>query len=153
MARLVRAFRLWGPPGFGGASQSVDMLPAARPPARDRTRRRVGPATSGEQWPPRRLAPMSDKSQAEQDAHTAWSYAVNMVIREDQGKPAADVLDDYARYLLEQTGAGPDRLMAAARQACIDAAEHVAHPGQWRPHLLAVELCRYAAQLNEAAAV
>lgn len=93
---------------------------------------------------------MADKTQAEQDAHTAWTYAINCVLREDRpppGRTAAEVFDDYATDVADQLGGDPARLYAAARQACIEAAERVAYPGQWRSSLRAVELCRRAAEM------
>lgn len=98
---------------------------------------------------------MTDQTQAQQDAHTAWTYAINCVIREDQaprmGRTAAEVIDDYATDVGDQLGGDPARLYAAARQACIEAAEHVAHPGQWRSALRTVELCQRAAAMAESA--
>ena len=90
------------------------------------------------------LPGMSEGTQAQQDADTALGYAINCVIREDQaprsGQTADDVIAGYATDLLDQLGAGPDRMYAAARAACIAAADEVAHPGRWRPALRAVEL-------------
>jgi hypothetical protein len=79
-------------------------------------------------------------------------YAVASLLRED--KPGAaepmsreEIVTDYAADLLDQLGGGPDRMYAAARAACIAAADEVAHPGRWRPALRAVELCQRAAVL------
>ena len=88
--------------------------------------------------------------QARRDAHTAWIYAVNCVIREDQ--PAVQrgsVVDSYAIYLLDQLAGDRERLLAAARASCIAAADHVDSPGRWRPAIRAVELCQRAVELIE----
>jgi hypothetical protein len=93
---------------------------------------------------------MAEETQAQQDAHVAWSYAINVVLREERpppGRTAAEVFDDFATDVADQLGGDRDRLLAAARQACIEAAEHVAYPGQWRSSLRAVELCQRAAEL------
>ena len=94
------------------------------------------------------------ETQAEQDAGQAHMYAVASILRED--KPGAaepmtreDVITDYAADLLDQLGAGPNRLYAAARTACFAAADEVAHPGRWRPALRAVELSQRAAVMAE----
>ncbi len=94
-------------------------------------------------------------TQASADAHTAWTYAVNCVMFEDKpppGQTPEQVFEGYAAYLLEQLGGDSSRFLAAARAACIAAAENVGWPGLWRPAMRAVELCRRAAQLTEAAA-
>uniref|UniRef100_UPI003F498D7B hypothetical protein n=1 Tax=Sphaerisporangium sp. CA-236357 TaxID=3240030 RepID=UPI003F498D7B len=98
----------------------------------------------------------SRQAKAERDARTAWTYASHAVIRADQ------VADDFARPELVdevyQSFAGDlytelegdrDRLYAAARQACIAAAEEVAAPDRWRVGLCAVELCQRAARMAE----
>lgn len=91
------------------------------------------------------------ETQAERDAHTAWTYAINVVLLEDKGglpgRSMPEVFDDYATDLLKQLGGDHERCIAAARSACIAAAEHVDAPGLWRPGLRAVELCQRAAHL------
>jgi hypothetical protein len=78
----------------------------------------------------------------------------NSVLHDDRppaGRSAAEMFDDYATDVGDQLGGDRDRdrdrLLAAARQACIEAAERVAYPGQWRSSLRAVELCQRAAEL------
>ncbi len=91
---------------------------------------------------------MTDEGRAERDAHTAWTYAINSVMRENHplpGQSASQVFDGCVTDLLDEVGADPDRLYAAARAACISAAEEVAHPGRWRQSVRAVELCQRAA--------
>ena len=100
---------------------------------------------------------MTGQTQAERDAHAAWTYATGCVIREDQaaraGTTAARVIDDYASDLADQIDGDRARLYAAVRQACIAAAEHVASPAGWRSALRAVELCRRAAEMVQPPAV
>jgi hypothetical protein len=97
------------------------------------------------------------KTQAEQDAFHAWTYATNAVLRADQvagsvlPPTAADIFESYARDVRNELGADTARLYAAARQACLEAAETVAFPGQWRVMLCTVELCRRAAVMPEKA--
>jgi hypothetical protein len=87
---------------------------------------------------------------ARRDAHTAWAYAVNCVIREDQPlQPRGSVVDSYAIDLLDQLAGDRERLLAAARAACIAPADEVGDPGRWRPAIRAVELCQRAAELIE----
>jgi hypothetical protein len=97
----------------------------------------------------------NDGNQAGRDAHHAWTYAVNLILLKDQGgipgRTPADVLDNYATDLLDQLNGSPERVLAAARAACISAAEQVANPDRWRPAIRAVELCRRAAELADAA--
>ena len=80
---------------------------------------------------------------------------MNLALRGEQdgisGRTPADVLDDYATDLLDQPNGSPERALAAAPAACISAAEQVANPGRWRPATRAVELCRRAAELADAA--
>ena len=98
---------------------------------------------------------MSEVSQAEDDARTAWTYAINCVIVEEDQRSATDgrspdeVMSDYAADVFRELGGDPDRLYAAARLACIKAAEVVAYPGRWRTSLRAVELCQRAALLAQ----
>lgn len=93
---------------------------------------------------------MTSEDQARRDAHTAWTYAINCVIREDQSaQPRGSVVDDYAIDLLDQPGGNRERLLVAARAACIAAADEVDNPGRWRPAIRAVELCQRAAELIE----
>jgi len=97
---------------------------------------------------------MNAETRARRDAGIAASYAASCVIREERpppGQTAADVVDGYATDLLDQIGADPERLYAAARAACIEAAEEVAHPGRWRPAIRAVDLCQRAVVLATAA--
>jgi hypothetical protein len=96
--------------------------------------------------------PDMTETQAERDAARAHMYAMASILREDKPGAAApmtrdQVITDYAADLLDQLGADPARLYAAARAACIAAADEVAHPGRWRPALRAVELCQRAAVL------
>jgi hypothetical protein len=67
------------------------------------------------------------------------------------GRTPDDVIADYATDLADQLGGDPARLYAAARLACIAAAEEVAHPGRWRSSIRAVELCQRAAAMAESA--
>jgi hypothetical protein len=94
---------------------------------------------------------VSGEDQARRDAHTAWTYAINCVIREDQ--PAVQRfswLDSYDLLdLLDQLGGNRERLLAAERAACIAAADHVGSPGRWRSAIRAVEICQRAAELIE----
>ncbi len=96
---------------------------------------------------------MTRTTQAEQDAHTAWTYAINCVMREDTahrlGRTPEDIITDYAADVLDQIGGDRARLYAAARAACIKAADSVADPGRWRSALRAVDLCQRAALLAE----
>lgn len=72
--------------------------------------------------------------QARRDAHTAWIYAVNCVIREDRPvQPRGSVLDGYAIGLPGQLAADRERILAAAKTACIAAADEVGNRGRWRP--------------------
>jgi hypothetical protein len=99
---------------------------------------------------------MTEQTQAQRDAQTAWSYAVNCVMAEERpqriGRTPAEVFDDYATDVGDQLGGDRDRLLAAARAACIAAAEEVGYPGRWRSAIRAVELCQRAAAMAEAAA-
>lgn len=91
------------------------------------------------------------RTQVEQDALFAWSCGTNAVIRMDQvagsrfDPTPPQVFEDYARFLFDKLGGDRRRIYAAARQACLEAAEHVDAPGIWRVHLRAIELCRRAA--------
>jgi hypothetical protein len=97
-----------------------------------------------------RGAVSASEDRARRDAHTAWTYAVNCVIREDQPlQPRGSVVDSYAIDLLDQLSGDYERLLAAARAACIVAADEVGSPGRWRPAIRAVELCQRAAELIE----
>jgi hypothetical protein len=92
-----------------------------------------------------------DKSQAEKDAHIAWTKAVKVVDREDQApadRTMADVVEGYAMELLDQLDGSVPRALSAARAACLAAASEVAHPSRWRTAMRAVELCRRAAGLD-----
>ena len=92
-----------------------------------------------------------DKSQAESDAHIAWTHAVKVVAREDRApgdRSMADVVEGYAMELLDQLDGSVPRALQAARAACIAAAGEVAHPSRWRTAMRAVELCRRAAGLD-----
>ena len=85
----------------------------------------------------------ASEDQARRDAHTAWTYAVNCVIREDQLlQPRGSVVDSYAIDLLDQLAGDRERLLAAARAACIAAADEVGSPGRWRPAIRAVPVRR-----------
>jgi hypothetical protein len=85
---------------------------------------------------------------AQRDAHAAWTYTLNCVIREDQPvQPRGSVLDGYAIDLLGELDGDGDRLIAAARAACISAAAEVENPGRWRPAIRAVEVCQRAMEL------
>jgi hypothetical protein len=90
-----------------------------------------------------------DQSQAQTDAHVAWTYAVSSVDREEQAPPAertrADIVEGYAMEFLDYLDGSVPRALSAARAACISAAGEVAHPGRWRTAMRAVELCRRAA--------
>ncbi len=95
---------------------------------------------------------MSDQTQAERDADAAHMYGVACLLAEE--RPGArerrrheQVIDDYTMDLLDQIGADPAQLYAAARVACIRAAEDVEHPALFRQDMRAVDLCRRAAQL------
>jgi hypothetical protein len=88
--------------------------------------------------------------QAQRDAHTAWTYAINCVIREDQpAPPRGSALDGYAIDLLDQLGRDRERILAAAKAACVAAADQVGSPGRWRPAIRAVQICQRAAELVE----
>jgi hypothetical protein len=94
----------------------------------------------------------ASEDQARRDAHTAWPYAVNCVIREDQpAQPFGSVLDSYATGLLDQLADDCEWLLAAARAAYIAAADEVGNPGRWRPAIRVVELCQRAMELIEVA--
>lgn len=99
---------------------------------------------------------MTQETQAQRDARTAWTFAISCVVREGQvpriGRGAAELADDYATDLCDQLGGDTARLFAAAREACIAAVAHVEYPGAWRSSLLAVELCQRAAQMAEPSA-
>jgi hypothetical protein len=90
-----------------------------------------------------------DKSQAEQDAHVALTYARNAVIRENEApdRSKADIVEGYAMEFLDYLDGSVPRALSAARAACIAAATDVAHPARWRASMRAVELCRRAAGL------
>jgi hypothetical protein len=101
---------------------------------------------------------ISDRgTQAEQDAFLAWTYATNAVLRADQAAGSvlpptpADLFESYARDVRNDLGADAARLYAAARLACLEAAETVDAPGRWRVMLCAVELCRRAAVMPDQA--
>jgi hypothetical protein len=95
------------------------------------------------------------RTQAEQDAFLAWTYATNAVLRADQvvgsvlPPTPVDVFESYARDVRNELGGDVSRLYAAARQACLEAVEAVEAPGRWRVMLCAVELCRRAAVMPE----
>jgi hypothetical protein len=95
---------------------------------------------------------MANQIQAESDADKAHMYAVNCVLVQD--KPGArtrskpdEIFADYATDLLNDLGADPARLYAAARVAAARSAENVEWPMLWRQAVCAVELCQRAAQL------
>jgi len=98
---------------------------------------------------------MTGQTQAEHDAHAAWTYAINLVMAEGRaprtGRTAEQVVDDYATDLADQLDGDRGRLYAAARQACIAAAEEVAYPGRCRSALRAVQLCQRAAAVAQPA--
>lgn len=95
------------------------------------------------------------ETQPEQDAFFAWTCATNAIIRMDQVEGSsheptpAQVFKSYARDVYDHCNGDRARLYAAARQACLEAAERVEVPGQWRVYLRAVELCRRAAIMPE----
>jgi hypothetical protein len=60
------------------------------------------------------------------------------------------VVDGYAIDLLDQLGRNCERLLVAARAACMAAADEVGNPGRWRRGIRALELCQHAAELIEA---
>lgn len=98
-----------------------------------------------------------NETQATQDAAQAHMYAVASVMAQDNPGAAIwatmtadEIITDFVTDFLDQVGDGPDRerLMAAARQAAIEAAESVAYPALWRQGIRAVELCQRAAELS-----
>ena len=82
------------------------------------------------------------ETQPERGAHTAWTYATNVVLLEDNGglpgRAMPEVLD--ATDLLDQLGGDPERCLVAARSSCIAVARHVGAATAWRTGLRAVEL-------------
>lgn len=99
----------------------------------------------------------TQETRAEKDAFEAWSYAINCVINEEQAaagrhpgyEDAEEVIASYTSEVYEAMEGDAGRLYAAARQACIDAAEEVAFPGRWSGAIRTVDLCRRAAQRAE----
>jgi hypothetical protein len=57
---------------------------------------------------------MTGQTQAEHDAHAAWTYAINLVMAEGRaprtGRTAEQVVDDYATDLADQLDGDRGRL-------------------------------------------
>ena len=90
--------------------------------------------------------------QADSDATTVLSYAVNVAMLEDRGGTPdltpAQIYEQYASDLLRELGHDPDRIMAAARAVTAGMADKVGYPALVRHDALAIELCQMAVELT-----
>jgi len=90
--------------------------------------------------------------QADSDATTVLSYAVNVAMHEDRGGTPdlspAQIYADYASDLLRDLGHDPERIMAAARAVTAGLADKVRYPALTRHNALAIELCQMAVELT-----
>lgn len=90
--------------------------------------------------------------QADSDATTVLSYAVNVAMLEDRGGTPdltpAQIYEQYASDVLRELGHDPDRIMAAARAVTAGMADKVGYPALVRHDALAIELCQMAVELT-----
>jgi hypothetical protein len=93
----------------------------------------------------------AEDGQAEEDAVTATSYAVNLTMHEDRGgtpgATVAELWEDYAASLLRDLGGSGDRALAASRAVAAHAIGSTGYPMLWRQAALAVELCQRGAEI------
>ena len=91
-------------------------------------------------------------TQADDDALTATSYAVNLQMLQDRGgTPSltpAECFENYADDLLRQLGGSADRALAAARAVVTESVDKTGYPMLWRQAARAVELCQRVAEIT-----